>query len=891
MTASETVFTEHILDVVLLLVGVYIVRKAYRKRGASPSVRAYFAFSVANLFYLVSNMLMIMPRHGICLTEQSAGYVVYAVYLIALAVNSYFWFCYVETAIGSNWVKSGRNRIIMALPVLVFAVLCCSTSRTGLVFTSGPNAEYGYGSMWLLQYLFCFGYLAVAMIRSAANYWLAKRRTVNDKVLMFSMCICLVAAVMQIIFTYNYMAVAITIALMLTYSELYSAEIRNMEDLKKQMRFESELEEKARIAESFSKTYNIAYVVNLADDSFEMLRMDENVIGYGINFVSFSQAADFFLSQAVYHVDRDRMCRELDYNTIRKNLANKDSYSVEYRVMVNGNSVWHEMTVTALVGDLVAIGFAIRNREILLRHLQEKETDGYYALFSVDLDTERMSVLKATRWYETGKEGDSAPFGEMVRKYAEAIDGEARAFFLEMSDMDKFKAKLADEDKYSYSYRSFFVEDRKWISVTACVIMRHDDGTPAVISLGFSIMDTMSSDRQALACRLQEALSMAKAANLAKTNFLNSMSHDIRTPMNAIVGFTALAEKRIGNREQVKDCLNKISKSSDHLLSLINDVLDMSRIESGKMVLEEKGENLLEIMDTIESIVQSNVKAKHQRFKTDVSKVTAPDVICDRLRLNQVMLNIISNSIKYTPDGGRISVSLEESESAVEGSRTYSFAVSDTGMGMSREFLEKIFDPFTRVKSTSMAGIQGSGLGMAITKNIIDMMGGSIDIQSELGQGTTIVIRFDFKTQDKSIQAVEDNAGDADMNVDLNGRTILLVEDNELNREITTAILEEFGCRIIEADDGEMAVEKMKSASEGDVDLVFMDIQMPGIDGYEATRQIRALETPVSRIPIIAMTANAFEEDRQEALNAGMNEHISKPIDVAELKRILARFL
>ena len=1034
MTALRTILTEHILEIVLLFIGIYIVHKAYRKRKTSPSAHAYYSFSVASLVYLSANVFMIMPRYGICLLDKAAGYVIYSVYLTALAVNAYYWFCYVETSLGSGWVKSGKLRTVMFLPVVAFAVLCGTTHLTGLVFTSGPHAEYGYGSMWFLQYIFCFGYLAAATVRSVANCLHPKNRTAKDWVLVSSMFICLAAAAMQIAFSDNYMSIAITLGLLLTYSELYSTEIRNIEDLKKQMMYESELEEKAKIALSFTKNFNVAYIVNLSDDSFEQLRMDSDMIGHDMQFNNFSQAVDFFLSKAVYHVDRDRMCRELDYGTIRDRLSECNSYSAEYRVIIGGCSVWHEMTVTSLSADLVAIGFAVRNREIILRHLHEKETEDYYTLFSVDLDTELITVVKACSWYNTGKEGESAPFVEVVRKYADSIDGESRAFFLDMCDLDKLKAKLVREDKYSYSYQSFFVDDRKWISATACVIIRHDDGSPAVISLGFSIMDTMSSDRQSLSIRLKqnmevigglaggylalyyinfsnsifkvysvdeqriadtkqllsedndpfalfsrfvlsqavhpddreqfanldmksvkrrltgsrkfsihfrrnygegylwsvmdvirvgsiseepdavivgfgecdreirnehererqlkEALSTAKSASIAKTNFLNNLSHDIRTPMNAIVGFAGLAMKYIGSTERVQDCLNKISKSSDHLLSLINDVLDMSRIESGKMTLEEKNENLLEIMDTLGGIVQSNVNAKRLNFSMDVSRICFPNVVCDRLRLNQVLLNIVSNSIKYTHAGGMVSVSLKERESRQPDSMEYEFTVTDNGMGMSKEFLKTIFDPFSRVKSSSMTGIQGSGLGMAITKNIIDMMGGSIDISSELGKGTTVAVRFNFRLQNDNLPAQEMAGPDiAETQIDLNGHRVLLVEDNELNREIATVILEEFGITVIEADDGEMAVEKIKAAKPGDIELVLMDIQMPGIDGYEATRQIRALNSEISGIPILAMTANAFEEDRQEAFRAGMDEHISKPIDMADLKRKLSRFL
>lgn len=522
---------------------------------------------------------------------------------------------------------------------------------------------------------------------------------------------------------------------------------------------------------------------------------------------------------------------------------------------------------------------------------------------------------------------------------------------------------------------------------------------------------------------LEEALVLAQSANRAKTTFLNNMSHDIRTPMNAIIGYTGLAASHIDSKEQVQDYLAKIGQSSEHLLSLINDVLDMSRIESGKMSLDEKGEDLAAILHTLRNIVQADISHKELDFFMDCD-VTDEFVVCDKLRLNQVLLNILSNSIKYTQAGGTVSVKLRQNGVTETGYGKYEFRIKDNGMGMSEEFLKTIFEPFTRVKSSTVSGIQGTGLGMAITKNIIDMMGGTINIKSREGEGTETTILFDFKLAEGSREPVriteleglkslvvdddtsactniakmlreigmrsewcasgkeavirtqeslqigeqfrvyiidwmmpdmngiettrrirqivgdeapiiiltaydwadiEDEAKEAGVTAfvskplfpsdlhsalskccnaadargpaaeaahDFTGKRVLLVEDNMMNREIAISILTEHGLEITTAEDGTEAVEKMNAAQPGQYDLILMDIQMPIMDGYEATRLIRALPDPViSNIPIIAMTANAFEEDRLEAFNAGMNEHLTKPIDVNKLTEMLTRFL
>ena len=539
------------------------------------------------------------------------------------------------------------------------------------------------------------------------------------------------------------------------------------------------------------------------------------------------------------------------------------------------------------------------------------------------------------------------------------------------------------------------------------------------------VMSDRTSDRK-MNQALSEAVRAAETANKAKSTFLSNMSHDIRTPMNAIIGFTTLAVSNIDDKKRVRDYLGKILSSSNHLLSLINDILDMSRIESGKIHLEETEVSLSDVLHDLKTIISGQIHAKQLELYMDAMDITNEDVYCDKTRLNQVLLNLLSNAVKFTPAGGTVSVRIRQYPGTVKGSELYEIRVKDNGIGMSQEFVQKIFSPLERERTSTVSRIQGTGLGMAITKNIVNMMGGTIEVLTEQGKGTEFIVRLPFRIQSKH-QRIEKIAeleglkalvvdddfntcdsvtkmlvkvgmrsewtlsgkeavlrarqsmemGDAfhayiidwrlpDMNgievtrqirslgddtpiiiltaydwsdievearaagvtafcakpmfmsdirdtlmtaigqkqaeaeaeilptagSDFRGKCILLVEDNELNSEIAAEILNEYGFLVDTAENGAEAVEKVKNSKPGNYDLVLMDVQMPVMDGYEATKQIRALDNPaLAGITILAMTANAFDEDKKKALECGMDGFLSKPIVIEELISILQKNL
>ena len=384
--------------------------------------------------------------------------------------------------------------------------------------------------------------------------------------------------------------------------------------------------------------------------------------------------------------------------------------------------------------------------------------------------------------------------------------------------------------------------------------------------------------------KLKNAMLDAKAANKAKSTFLSSVSHDIRTPMNAILGFTKIASLHISNEDRVKDCLDKINISGNHLLKLINNVLDLSKIESGKIELQETACNIKEICENLRSMVQSNITNNGLVLDMDYSGVKEYLVYGDALRLNQVMINIVGNSIKFTPHGGKISVKVTQRGSQRQGYGNYVFSFRDTGIGMSKEFLPHVFDSFERDKNVAAQNLEGSGLGMSIVKNIISLMEGTITVESELGAGTEFTIFLPMRLQENQEEGGKASAENIITEVDFKGYRILLVEDNELNREIAEVLLEEAGFDVETAENGLKAVEMMTNNEAGYYSLILMDIQMPIMNGYDATRAIRKMDDyGKSGIPIVAMTADAFEEDRKRSLRRGMNGHIAKPIDLKEL--------
>ena len=389
---------------------------------------------------------------------------------------------------------------------------------------------------------------------------------------------------------------------------------------------------------------------------------------------------------------------------------------------------------------------------------------------------------------------------------------------------------------------------------------------------------------------LEDAYNKSQSASKAKTSFLFNMSHDIRTPMNAILGFADLIEKHLDDKDKCKMYLQKLKSSSSFLLSLINNVLDMARIESGQTEIVESVWNVNNFVSDLVSVFESSIKEKNLKF-IKFMDIKHENVYCDATRLRQIYLNIISNAVKYTPNGGEIKLIIKEIECDKEGYARFQTVVSDTGIGMSKEFLPHIFEEFSREKTTTESRVVGTGLGMPIVKTLVTLMHGTIEVESEQGVGTKFTVTLDHRIARKEeIKVEEEEIKDKDI-VSYKGKRILLAEDNELNTEIAVTILEEAGFIVEHAENGQVCVDMIKNAKIGYYDLVLMDIQMPVMDGYKATETIRAINNPRCDIPIIAMTANAFDEDKRKAYVIGMDGHIAKPINIPQLLETISKVL
>ena len=783
-------------------------------------------------------------------------------------------------------------------------------------------------------------------------------------------------------------------------------------------------------------------VAYIARDIYDVAIGDASMIAHGNIFprVKHGSYREYLETQIIPALPEDEAYRQrireaMDLKTVFEMFKIKEPYSVDIEVDMEDGHFYKRFDFYSVDPESeYCIVLKTDTTEVRLEQLEQEERKLELEYSKQELaDTDGiMADAGFGMWHMTLEEGKASRL--RANDKMKELLGIAGKDLTEEEIYDAWYSHVPESERPGVMKR---IEEMLSGKLSECInLWIHPDGHEMYTRFGGTVVadengrqslrgyysDVTESVREDRSQRdaLANALVAAEHANKAKTAFLNNMSHDIRTPMNAIVGFTALATSHIDNKEEVEDYLSKITVSSQHLLSLINDVLDMSRIESGKMTMDETEVHLPDLIHDLRTIIQANVSAKQLNLNIETENVVNEDIIVDKLRMNQVFLNILSNAIKFTPNGGTISFCVSEKNSPIPDHAVFEFRIKDTGIGMTREFQKTIFEAFTREKTSTVSGIQGTGLGMAITKSIVDMMGGTISVNSEEGQGSEFIVTIPCRLSNKAIEiesmpelqglralVVDDDTdsclsvcsmlrklgmrpdwtssgreaairskeakeqedafrcyiidwqmpdmngvevtrrirkiagedasiiiltaydwsdiekeateagvtafcskpvflselrdvlaapfrgGDGESepeekNVDFTGRKVLLAEDNELNQLIAQAILTESGLDVVIANNGEEAVKLMEESPAGTYDIILMDIQMPVMDGYQASRLIRALEDhEKARVPIVAVTANAFEEDRKLALEAGMNGHLAKPYDIPKMLETL----
>lgn len=687
-------------------------------------------------------------------------------------------------------------------------------------------------------------------------------------------------------------------------------------DVTQERAYEEEIIRKNNTMEAIFMSLDCGVICHTVDGSRVLSVNDAalKILGYDSRDELMKNGFDMVASSVV---EEDRVKLQKCIEGLKKE---GDIGNVEYRVEHKNGDILHVMGNIKLINENGELCYRRFLLDCTAQKMLEKENERHQAelvqALSIDYNVVCFFDLETgmgiTLRHDSGNgymfdapEGETISLEESMDIYIrEFVHEEDKEMLRKASAIEKLKEELAEKDLYHVNYRTLKSDKYKYYQMKA--VRAGTWNNHYGIVLGFHSVDEEIRKEMEKKNLLEDALLQANKANKAKSEFLSNMSHDIRTPMNAIIGFTTLAISHINCKEQVAEYLDKIMISGNHLLNLINDVLDMSRIESGKVHLEEKPCSLQEVLQGLCNILQPDVNAKKQALHVDTTGLKNEEIYCDKLRLNQVLLNLAGNAVKYTAEGGSISIRVVQKKGAPTGYANYEFRIRDTGIGMSEEFVAHVFDPFEREENSTLSGIQGTGLGMAITKNIVDMMNGTISVRSKQGVGTEFTVSFTFRLQprqknqaesEKGLCAAghedETSGGNSGQEMEkLSTGRILLVEDVELNQEIAVTILEDAGFLTEVAENGQIAVNMVQKSEPGYYQLVLMDVQMPVMNGYEATKAIRRLDNKeLASIPILAMSANAFEEDKQEALKCGMNGHIAKPIDVQTLFDTLNKML
>lgn len=688
--------------------------------------------------------------------------------------------------------------------------------------------------------------------------------------------------------------------------------MRNMKQLiiSDKVQKEKEQEYSNQIISALTKDYTTILLCDLKQDTFEIIKGDtftHNVTAEKQQLVPesncYSERVQYFFENVLIKDSAPEYLERLLPDNLMKELKETDSIEIYHKTIPNGTGFRHFLARAIRLSNeedhfKIILGFYSvdeimkKEQEIeLQREIIEGLGKEYFSVLAVDLDKDLVFSYRESE--ETGKifldfcRKCGNRWSKMVPFYAKTMVADnTNGEFEKQLDLEVLRSQ---EENFSMTYEFKSETGIKYYQARVAYVKKIDGTRMAVV--GTRDIDSLIKKERMQEEKLKKAYAAAENANKAKTEFLNNMSHDIRTPMNVILGYNQLMKSQLTEPKQF-DYHKKIEQSGKLLLSIINNVLDMARIESGKMKVDENYEVVGEIIDEIISTFSSKAKEKEIHLSGSM-QVTHRNILCDGTKIREIYVNLVSNAIKYTPRGGNVTITVEELPCEKEGYIKIKGEVEDTGIGMSKEYLPTLFEPFSREHNTTIGKVGGTGLGMSVVKRMIDLMGGSIEVKSELGKGTVFTFTLMHKIADEKYYSKKIETADvSDTGENLHGKHVLLAEDNDLNAEIAIAVLEEIGLIIERVEDGIQCVNRIEQMPSGTYDLILMDIQMPNMDGYKATQCIRRLDDKKkSEIPIIAMTANAFEEDKKRAFDAGMNGHIAKPIDIDKLEEVILSVL
>lgn len=652
--------------------------------------------------------------------------------------------------------------------------------------------------------------------------------------------------------------------------------------------------EQNNILSALTMDYTSLVLCDLKQDTVEVIKQDASCAE--MNWHSYNESLNYFYDNVLMKDSCPNYMDILSNESLMRTLKEQGSLEWQFQIVPDENGIsnlgaravflYEDLNHFKIIMGFRPIDEVIKRERVL--ELQREIIEGlgkeYFSVLLLELDSGQIFSYR-----EVGENGKR--IADFCRKYGnqwcellpayadEIVTDESRENFLDQLSLD---ALCSNHDDFSMTYE-FKTGDRIIYHQTRIAYVYKKDRSRVAVIGTRNIDDLIKKERMQEA-KLKEAYIVAEEANKAKTDFLNNMSHDIRTPMNVILGYNELMKQYLTDPILV-DYQNKIEQSGKLLLSIINNVLDMARIESGKMVVEERAEQIGLVVEEIESVFESSAQEKNIVFTTSVD-VDHTHVLWDGFKVREILMNLVGNAFKYTPEGGHIAIDVKELDCERSGYVRIQTQIKDTGIGMSEDYLPTLFDSFSREYNTTIGKVSGTGLGMSIVKNLVDMMNGEICVKSKLGEGTCFTLTFEHRIADADSIEWNQELDVLDEKSILEGKRVLLAEDNDLNAEIAMSILEQSGLILDRVEDGLACVNRLSEVDEDLYDLILMDIQMPNMNRYEATRRIRQFKnSKKAGIPILAMTANAFEEDKKMAMDAGMNGHVSKPIDVSVLEK------